>query len=96
VNINRVLTTVSGYSYEAYEVPTMRSNAAWVFNAAIDADDSIDPTLGNVTMYLYDVQYYIDNDVTPPAIKCGIFDEDANEVGATAPDTHSLNFTPAS
>lgn len=61
----------------------------------VDTDDTINPTgtTSNISLYLYDVNWYIDNDVTPSAWKCGMYDEDNVEVGAVAADLLVINVT---
>jgi len=69
-----------------YEVPVLQSNALWSFYIVIDASGGTnngDGGTANVTMHLYDVNWYLDNDVSPPAAVCGWEDEDNNDLGST-------------
>lgn len=89
VSINRLLTSSSGYTDATFYFPVIRSNGEFEGKLVLDADDTVNPDGGqsNVTIYLYDVNVYLDNDVTPAEPKCGIMDEDGNEVGAAAADS---------
>lgn len=90
--LSRLLATVSGYTDYAFVVPTLRSNVKLEGNVVWDTDDTVgcDGGTSNATFYLYDVNTYLDNDVTPATVKCGIMDEDANEVGAAAADSFTF------
>jgi hypothetical protein len=83
----------ANYAAKSFEVPTLESNKIWEFYLVADASGSgKEPSGsdGNVTVSLYDSNWYIDNDVRPPVVRCGVEDEDGNEVGAAAADTLSI------
>lgn len=92
VQINRLLSASSGFTDAVFEFPVLRSNYDEEAYIVFDTDDSVGPDGGvaNVTVYLYDVNYYLDNDLTPAEPKCGIMDEDGSEVGAAAADSGSI------
>ena len=95
VAINKLLSASSGFADDTFWFPVIRSNADYEYKLVLDADDSVNPTGegGNVTVYLYDVNWFIDNDVTPQAWGCGIMDEDSSEIGAAAADSLSVLIT---
>jgi hypothetical protein len=94
VQISRLLAASSGYTDATFWYPVIRSNADYEHKLVLDATDTAthapDGGVSNVTLYLYDVGLYIDNDVTPSAWLCGIMDEDGNEVAATAADSLTI------
>ena len=64
-------STTSGYVTKCFEVPVLKSNMLWSFYAVADATGSgkePDGSGGNVTVTLYDPNWYINNDVTPPQV----------------------------
>jgi len=75
----------AGYTSKCFEIPTLKSNQLLTFYIVADASGSGKEPSGlyNVTVNLYDVNRYIDNDVTPPQVKCGWEDEDGNDIGST-------------
>lgn len=86
-------SATAGYSAKSFEVPTLKSNKLWNFYLVADASGSgKDPDGGvsNVTVSLYDSNWYQDNDVTPPAIVCGVEDEDGGDIGSAGADTLTL------
>jgi len=84
-------TQTAGMVGKAWEVPVLKSNEIWTFYLVADASGSgKDPSKSNITVTLYDVNWYIDNDVTPPQVKCGWEDEDGNDVGSTGSDTGTI------
>jgi hypothetical protein len=104
-NVPTLLTSSSGYTDRAFKFPVLKSNAEYWFTLVADADDSVNPTGGdntseptnfdvsNITLYLYDSNWYFDNDVTPAQVKYGVEDEDFAETGATAADTLEIYVT---
>lgn len=93
--LSRLLASVTGYTDYAWVVPYGKSNTQWDFQLYWDVDNNNDcsGTTSNATMYYYTGGRYIDNDVSPEAVKCGIMDEDSNAVGASAADSFTIYVT---
>lgn len=83
-------SAASGYNAKAFEVPTLETNALWEFYLVADASGSgktPNGSVSNVTVTLYDVNFYHDQSVSPPVSICGVEDEDGNDVGSAGADT---------
>jgi hypothetical protein len=89
-NVPVLLSSSSGYTDRAYKFPVLKSNSEYWHTLVIDADDTVNPGASNITLYLYDSNWYFDNDVTPSMVKGGVEDEDFAETGATAADTLTI------
>jgi len=81
------LNTVSGMGYKAYLIPALDSNEEKQYKLVIDTDDTADPT-HDITIYLFDVQLYANEDKVPTAFEWGVEDEDNADVGGS-----NLSFT---
>lgn len=78
---------------KAFYVPVLKSNAMWEFFTVADVSGSgieANQTYGNSTLTLYDNNWYIDNDVTPSVIKCGVEDEDNTDIGSNGYDSFTM------
>lgn len=93
-----VHSTRSGYTTKAFEVPTLKSNEILYVYAIADASGSGKEPEGlyNTTLTMYDSNWYIDTSVTPSVIRCGIVDQDGNQVGAAGNVTLTIYDTIAS
>jgi len=85
-------SATAGCTDKGFEVPVLKSNALWTFYLVADASGSgKEPSIEtNVTLTLYDSNWFINNDVTPPSILCGWEDEDGADTGSTDADTHTI------
>lgn len=73
----------AGHITKSYKVPAVLSNSQVTYYVVVDADDTINPTTANITVYMYDGSWFINNDNTPPTVDSGVEDEDAVEVGGS-------------
>lgn len=87
-------STTTGYTSKAYKMPVLKSNELLTFYLVADATDSGENpsggATGNVTVEYYANNWFINNDVTPARIDCGVNDEDGNAIGAATPDTNII------
>lgn len=77
--------SAAGFLTKSYQIAPIESTKEMTYFITVDTDDSINPDGGiaNMTVYMYDVNMFQNNDVTPPAIRCGVEDEDAAQVGGS-------------
>lgn len=91
-----LFTTAANYGAKGFEMPVLKSNILDTYFLVTDASGSgkaPDGGDGNITLYLYDVNWYIDNDVTPPEVVSGWEDEDGDDIGSTGAASTILNIT---
>jgi len=87
-------SAVAGNAAKSYKVPAVLSNTELTYYIVVDADDTIDPGANadnNITVYMYDGNHFINNDVSPAAISSGVQDEDAAQVGGSTDFTDTIN-----
>lgn len=74
-----IITATSGYDDYTYKVPTLESNGKYSFDISMDASDTVNPGVSNVTCTMYDTNFDIDADTNK--VISGIQDEDKNNLG---------------
>ena len=90
-------TVAANYVDKAYKVPVLKSNALWSFYTVADLSGSgieANETYGNFSIWLYDNNWFINNDVTPSRIDCGVESEDNVDIGATGADEANVYLAP--
>lgn len=81
-----LFTGTAGYTAKAYYMPVLKSNTLNTNYLVADASGSGKEPAGvtsNVTLTVYDVDYFFNNDVSPTRVDCGVEDEDGADVGST-------------
>jgi hypothetical protein len=89
----------SGYTQKAFELPVLKSNEILTFYLVADASGAGKDPSGsnaNVTYSLYDSDFFINNDVNPPQVECGVTDEDGADIGSAGAATGTIYITQAS
>lgn len=81
-------TAVAGHKSKSYLFPAVVTTGEIISNIVIDTDDTLDVedsenASGNITIYMYDGNWFQNNDVTPATIDSGVEDEDAAQVGGS-------------
>jgi len=86
-NLPQQLDTATGMGYKAYLIPALDSNEKKEYKLVIDTDDTINPA-NDITIYIYDVQLFANEDKVPTEFEWGVEDEDNADVGGS-----NLSFT---
>lgn len=84
-----IQTLSSGIIYYAYELPAISDKEMRVY-LDLNADDSTAPVT-DMTGYIYAGSYYINSETGN--VEFGVEDDEDNAVGASDPDTVTLDFT---
>jgi len=95
-SVPTLYSAVAGYSAKCFEVPTLKSNQLWTFYIVADASGSgkaPDGESSNVTAYLYDSDWFFNNDVSPSQAVCGWEDEDGGDIGSAGGDSLTIGVT---
>lgn len=85
----------TGYTVKSFEIPVLESNKQFKFFAVADATGSgKEPSSAhgqkNVTLTLYNVNWYTDNDGLTPEVKCGVEDEDGVATGSDTAEVGTI------
>lgn len=80
-------TATAGHVTKSYKFPATVTTTEITSIIVVDVDDTENPNAtaaaNNITVYVYDGNWFQNNDMTPPEIQGGVQDEDAAQVGGS-------------
>lgn len=87
--ISKILSSASGFSDATFTFPVLRSSADYNYKLVLTPSTTVTPigSQGNVTLYLYSDNWFINTDVSPAVWSCDIMNQNGGATGAAAADT---------